>query len=82
VLGWIMQMRRKLFGEHGLLGHYARHPDRNQEAFFFGLLRECVDKGLVDEATLREAMNNDFIRHDALEVMRQVPPLTELKAAA
>ncbi len=82
VLGWIMQMRRKLFGEHGLLGHYARHPDRKQEAFFFGLLRECLDKGLVDEATLRDAMNNNFIRHDALEVMRQVPPLTEIKAAA
>lgn len=82
VIGWFMRMRRKMFGDHGLLGRYARHPDRNQEALFFGLLRECHEKGLIDEATLRDAMSNDFIRHDALDVMKQVPPLQPVKAAA
>ena len=82
VLGWFMRMRRKLFGDHALLGRYARHPDRNQEAFFFGLLKEAYEKGLVSEAQLRDAMQNNFIRHDSLEVMKQVPPLQPVKAAA
>ena len=82
VIGWFMRMRRKLFGDHALLGRYARHPDRNQEAFFFGLLKEAYEKGLVSEAQIRDAMQNNFIRHDSLEVMKQVPPLQPVKAAA
>lgn len=82
VIGWIMRMRRKLFGEHALLGRYARHPDRNQEYFFFGLLKEAYEKGLVSEEQLREAMQHNFIRHDSFEVMKQVPPLQPVKAAA
>jgi hypothetical protein len=82
VIGWIMRMRRKLFGEHALLGRYARHPDRNQEYFFFGLLKEAYEKGLVSEAQLREAMQHNFIRHDSFEVMKEVPPLQPVKAAA
>ncbi len=81
VIGWIMRARRKIFGEHGLLGHYSRHPDRNQEAFFFGLLRECVEKGLVDVATLKDAMAHNYIRHDALEVMAQLPLSPQLRKA-
>ena len=82
VIGWIMRMRRKLFGDHALLGRYARHPDRNQEAFFFGLLKEAYEKGLVSDAQLKEAMQNNFIRHDSLEVMSKAPPLRPVKAAA
>ncbi|MFO1060392.1 MAG: hypothetical protein U1E53_25900 [Dongiaceae bacterium] len=82
VLGKVMQVRRRLFGEHGLLGRYARHPDRRQEAFFFGLLRECVEKGIVDRAALGEAMSRNHIRHDALEMLARVPPLAGLAAAA
>ncbi len=81
VIGWIMRARRALFGAHGLLGSYARHPDRNQEAFFFGLLRECVEAGLLDDATLKEAMARDYIRHDALDVMARSPQPPQLKAA-
>lgn len=82
VIGWIMRMRRKLFGEHALLGRYSRHPDRNQEYFFFGLLKEAYEKGLVSEAQLREAMQHNFIRHDSFEVMKDVPPLRPAQAAA
>ncbi len=82
VIGWIMRMRRKLFGDHALLGRYARHPDRNQEALFFGLLKEAYEKGLVTDAQIKEAMNNNFIRHDSYDVMKSVPPLAPLKAAA
>ena len=82
VIGWIMRMRRKLFGDHALLGRYARHPDLKQEALFFGLLRKAYEKGLVTDAQLKDAMAKNFIRHDAVEVMQRVPPLAQLKAAA
>jgi len=82
VIGWIMRMRRKLFGDHALLGRYARHPDRNQEALFFGLLKEAYEKGLVTDAQIKEAMSNNFIRHDSYDVMKSVPPLAPLKAVA
>jgi hypothetical protein len=75
VIGWIMQMRRKMFGDHGLLGRYSRHPDRRQEEFFFTLLQECLAKGLIKESAIREAMNRNFIRHDALDVVARVPRL-------
>jgi hypothetical protein len=81
VIGWIMQMRRKMFGDHGLLGRYARHPDRRQEEFFFTLLQECLAKGLVEEGTLRDAMKRNFIRHDALDVMARISRLEGSAAA-
>jgi hypothetical protein len=55
--------------------NYSRHPDPNQERFFFGLLRECLDKGGVSEAQLREEMRQNHIRHDALEMAERTPPL-------
>jgi hypothetical protein len=82
VIGKVMQVRRRLLGDHALLGRYARHPDRNQEAFFFGLLRECVEKGIVDRAALGEAMSRNHIRHDALEMLERVPPLAAALPAA
>ena len=75
VIGWMFRARRKLFGDYGMLGRYSRHPDQNQENLFFGLLRECLDKGLVSEAEIRAAMANNYVRHDALDVAAKVPAL-------
>jgi hypothetical protein len=75
VLGWINQIRRRVFGDYALLGHYVPHPDPNQERFFFGLLRECVEKGIVTEALLREEMRQNHVRHDAFEVLERTVPL-------
>jgi len=72
---WLRRTRRALFGDYGLLGHYGRHPDRNQENFFFGLVRECLDKGLITEERLQTEMARDHLRHDALELIERVPPL-------
>ncbi len=74
-IGWLMRARRRLLGDHALLGRYVRHPDRNQERFFFGLLKECLEKGIVTEDLLREEMAKNHIRHDALEVLDRTPPL-------
>ena len=71
---WLRRTRRALFGDYGLLGTYKKHPDPNQERFFFGILRECLDKGVVTEAQLREEMANNHLRHDALEILAKVQP--------
>ncbi|CAN5202885.1 hypothetical protein BH10PSE7_BH10PSE7_13960 [soil metagenome] len=76
IIGWIMRARRAIFGDHGLLGRYARHPDKKQEDFFFGLLQECLEKGIVDKATLENAMKHNFIRHDALDMVARAPRLS------
>jgi hypothetical protein len=75
VYGWLMRLRRKFFGDYGLLGRYAPHPDRNQENLFFGLLRECLEKGVISEAEIKHAMSHNYVRHDAFEVIAKVPPL-------
>lgn len=75
LLFWINQVRRRVFGDYAFLGHYVKHPDPNQERFFFGLLRECVDKGIVTEAMLRAEMRENHVRHDAFEVLERTEPL-------
>jgi hypothetical protein len=74
-LGWAMRARRRLFGEYAFLGHYKPHPDPNQERFFFGLLKECLEKGIVSEAMIRAQMRQNHVRHDALEVIDRTPRL-------
>ena len=66
---WAKKARRAMFGEYGLLGEYKPHPDPAQEAFFFGLLKECLQKGIVTETLLQEEMRQNHVRHDALEVL-------------
>jgi hypothetical protein len=74
-IGWVMRWRRQLFGDHALLGRYVRHPDRKQEAFFFGLLRECMDIGEVSEDFLRLEMEKNHLRHDAFQKLEMVERL-------
>jgi hypothetical protein len=75
MLGWVNRMRRRLFGDYAFLGHYVRHPDANQERYFFGLLKECMERGIVTEDLLREEMRQNHVRHDALEVIDRTSPL-------
>jgi hypothetical protein len=74
-VAWAMRARRKLFGEYAFLGNYKAHPDPNQERFFFGLLRECLENGIITERMLRDEMAKNHVRHDALEVLERTPPL-------
>jgi hypothetical protein len=74
-IGWMNRARRKLFGEYGLLGNYKPHPDPNQERLFFGLLKECIEQGLVSEEMVREQMAKNHVRHDAFEVLDRTPAL-------
>ncbi len=74
-IGWLLRARRKLFGEY--FGSYVQHPDPNQERFFFGLLKECVDKGIVTEEMLRHEMQTNHVRHDAIQVLERTKPLAQ-----
>jgi hypothetical protein len=74
-LGWLVRAKGRLFGEYAFLGRYVRHPDPNQEHFFFGLLRECLEKGVITETLLRQEMQRNHVRHDAFEVIERTPSL-------
>jgi len=75
LVGYLRRTRRMLFGDYGLLGRYKPHPDPNQEAFFFGLLRECLETGEISEDFVRNEMAQNHVRHDAFEVLDRVPRL-------
>jgi len=66
------RLRARIFGEYGLLGTYHPHPDPRQEQFFFSLLRECLEKGVISEATVRDEMARNHVRHDALELVARI----------
>jgi len=70
---WLRRARRALFGDYGLAGRYKAHPDPNQVHLFFGLLRECLEQGLVTEDELREEMAREHLRQDAFKVLEQTP---------
>ncbi len=81
-VAWALRLRRKLFGDYGLLGTYKPHPDKNQENLFFGLLKECLESGLVTEDLVREEMRQNHVRKDALAVIAAAPPLSSLPLSA
>jgi hypothetical protein len=76
-LGWLVRWRRRTFGDYMFLGHYQQHPDINQENFFFGLLQECLENGTVTMDMVREQMTRNHVRHDAIQVVENVPPVDE-----
>jgi hypothetical protein len=63
------------------IDRYQPHPDLRQEQLFFGLLRECIETGVVTEEMLREEMRQDHVRHDAFEVLAHTPKLAARAAA-
>ena len=66
---WLRRSRRALFGDYKFAGTYAAHPDPKQEEFFFGLVKECLDRGIISEAQLREEIQLGHLRTDALQLV-------------
>jgi len=66
---WFRRIRRALFGEYKFSGTYKRHPDPKQEAFFFKLVSECVEKGIISRDQLRHEMAQGHLRRDAFELI-------------
>ncbi|MGE0683315.1 MAG: hypothetical protein AB7P69_20750 [Candidatus Binatia bacterium] len=65
VKGWVL-------GQTAKTSYYTRHPDPKQEAFFFELLHECVEQGIVTEELLKEEMRKNHLRRDTLEILHQL----------
>ncbi|MEM0953513.1 MAG: hypothetical protein AAGI24_05165 [Pseudomonadota bacterium] len=82
LLASLNRLRAKVFGEYGLLGRYHEHPDTAQQAFFFGLLKECLESGEISEQLVKDEMAKNHVRHDAFAVLEQTPPLTLAPAKA
>jgi len=74
----LMRLRRKLFGEYAFLGTYKSHPDQRQEQFFFSLVKEAMESGLITEKLLKEHMDANHVRHDAFEVVKRTPPVDDV----
>jgi len=75
--GWMIGAVNALLGNASPFATYKRHPDPRQEEFFFGLLRECLDRELVTERMLREEMAKNHIRHDSLGMLQRAPKLAQ-----
>ncbi len=80
-LGWLLYFRRKIFGDYSFLGNYRAHPDKNQENFFFALLKECVKDGTVTAEMVQNEMLLDHVRKDAPRVLAKVPSLDQVVRA-
>lgn len=66
---WLRRGRRALFGDYKFAGTYAAHPDPAQEAFFFGLVKDALEEGVVTTEMLRDEMKRGHLRHDAMELV-------------
>jgi len=75
-LGWARRARRRLLGPHRFAGRYRAHQDPRQEQLFFGLLRECVEQGVLPEERLREEIRHSHLRSDAFDLLDRTPPLS------
>jgi len=69
-LGLLKGIRRALTRpKHLKEKRYVGHPDENQTRFFFGLVKECMARGLITETMIREEMRLNHVRRDALQVI-------------
>jgi hypothetical protein len=50
---------------------YRVHPDRNQEAYFYGLLAEAVDAGAIGRDEVSENISLGYVRPDSLTLMER-----------
>jgi hypothetical protein len=70
---WIRGVRMAV----GAVDRYQPHPDPNQEALFFGLLREGIAAGAIGEDAVRREIELRHVRADAFEVLDRTPPLRQ-----
>ncbi|HEX5237579.1 MAG TPA: hypothetical protein VFW39_03845 [Sphingomicrobium sp.] len=49
--------------------NYTRHPDRNQEAYFYGLLAEALDCGSIPHEQVEKEVDLGHVRPDSLALI-------------
>ena len=62
---------RRWLRDRGLLParRFQPHPDPRQERFFFALVKDCLDRGVVDEAFVRRAVAAGDVRPDVFDCL-------------
>lgn len=53
---------------------YKKHPDQLQEQLFFSYLKACLDQKLITLSEVQDSMARNFVRHDALDILRDMKP--------
>jgi hypothetical protein len=61
---------------------YAKHPDRNVEAYIYSLLAEMIDCGEVTVEELSSEMAANHMRHDSLELVERYRGWQPVRQAA
>ena len=51
--------------------NYTRHPDRNQEAYFYGLLAEALDSGSIAREQVEREVGLGHVRPDSLALIER-----------
>lgn len=51
------------------MGQYQPHPDRNQENFFIGLMREAMEAGFISEDFVASEIQRQHVRADILDLL-------------
>jgi hypothetical protein len=51
---------------------YLPHPDPAQERFFFDLLKEALEQGVITESFIQDEMKLRHVRPDALQALRRI----------
>jgi hypothetical protein len=69
---WFRRGRRALFGDYRFAGTYQPHPDPKQEAFFFQLVGECLEQGILTEQQLQQEVELGHVRTDAFDLVGRV----------
>lgn len=52
-----------------VLPNYTRHPDRNQEAYFYALLADALDSGSVGRKEVEKEVRLGHVRPDSMELI-------------
>jgi hypothetical protein len=65
----LRRLKSALTGDQAPQGRYQPHPDPRQERFFFTLLAECMDRGIVTAELLKAEIARKHIRGDAFELV-------------
>ncbi len=71
---WISQIKA-LFQknqEYSPHGFYEKHPDPNQEKFFFSLFKECLEQGVFTEDYVQSEIEKKHIRPDMMQVLEHL----------
>ncbi len=62
------RLKGEVYAPHGF---YVEHPDEAQIAYFYSMVAECLDLGIVTERMIRSEMRHNHVRHDSLELVER-----------